>query len=364
MAAGAVEASKDHDFSTVLSDADVLDLTKFVIDGTVDMNDHIDLSSKAALGDVTSGKTLYDANCASCHGADGTTINVGHDDEPEFVGTKADDNPWETLHKIRFGHPGSSPEMPSMVDAGLSDQDQADILAYTQSLPADLSEAVLPDADHIRGGLLYDKWWKINNVVEPTSDFDPLWGTQSTNTRSGSTTWRCKECHGWDYQGVAGAYSSGSHMTGFAGVWNARTNTTDQISAAIISTSADHDFSSVLADQDVQDLTKFVAIALIDMNDYISLSTKEALGDTVSGKTLYDSNCSSCHGVDGTTINLGHDNEQEFVGTKAIDNPWETLHKIRFGHPGSSPTMPSMVKQGLSASDHADILTYSQTLIQ
>jgi thiosulfate dehydrogenase len=24
-----------------------------------------------------------------------------------------------------------------------------------------------------------------------------LWASQSSNTRDGSTTWRCKECHGW-----------------------------------------------------------------------------------------------------------------------------------------------------------------------
>jgi len=38
----------------------------------------------------------------------------------------------------------------------------------------------------------------------------PLWATQSSNTRSGKDTWRCKECHGWDYMGVDGAYGSGS----------------------------------------------------------------------------------------------------------------------------------------------------------
>ena len=27
---------------------------------------------------------------------------------------------------------------------------------------------------------------------------------------SGSDTWRCKECHGWDYMGVDGAYAGGS----------------------------------------------------------------------------------------------------------------------------------------------------------
>ena len=33
-----------------------------------------------------------------------------------------------------------------------------------------------------------------------------------------STTWRCKECHGWDYKGLDGAYAKGSHFSGTKGV--------------------------------------------------------------------------------------------------------------------------------------------------
>ncbi|GAB4564612.1 MAG: hypothetical protein Tsb0017_24680 [Geothermobacteraceae bacterium] len=47
--------------------------------------------------------------------------------------TLARKNPQETLHKIRFGHPGS--DMPSMVvDAGLGEKQISDLLAYTQTL--------------------------------------------------------------------------------------------------------------------------------------------------------------------------------------------------------------------------------------
>src|SRR3990170_8788091 len=65
-----------------------------------------------------------------------------------------------------------------------------------------------------RGGRLYDTWWKEADVAEPISD-QPLWASQTTNTRSGPDTWRCKECHGWDYLGAAGAYGSGAHLTRF-----------------------------------------------------------------------------------------------------------------------------------------------------
>ena len=49
------------------------------------------------------------------------------------IGWLARKNPQESLHKIRWGNPGS--DMPSMVvDAGLSDAESVDILAYSATL--------------------------------------------------------------------------------------------------------------------------------------------------------------------------------------------------------------------------------------
>ncbi len=211
----------------------------------------------------------------------------------------------------------------------------------------------------VRGGLLYDKWWTVNSSTAPTTDH-LLWDSRpdtDSNTRTGSDTWRCKECHGWDYMGVDGAYGSGSHKTGFDGVYDSRTK-----SAAELTTffkTGDHDFSTQLSEQDIADVVAFITGGQIDMSTYIDLSTKEAMGDETSGETLYTGTgqCVVCHGADGKTIDF-HDGEG--VGGVARDNPWETLHKIRFGHPGSA--MPSMVEEGLSIDDQVDILTHAQTL--
>ena len=72
------------------------------------------------------------------------------------------------------------------------------------------------NADAARGGQLWDKWWAVNGGGEPTTTM-PVYDDWS-GTKSGSTTWRCKECHGWDYMGRDGAYASGSHYSGIAGV--------------------------------------------------------------------------------------------------------------------------------------------------
>ncbi|MEE8389570.1 MAG: hypothetical protein V3S14_02075, partial [Anaerolineae bacterium] len=82
--------------------------------------------------------------CTACHGADGTTLNFGSAEEPEYLGGLADGNPWEVLHKTRFGQPDSA--MPSTIDLGWSVQDAVDVLAYAQTLPTGEEEAavVLP----------------------------------------------------------------------------------------------------------------------------------------------------------------------------------------------------------------------------
>lgn len=211
----------------------------------------------------------------------------------------------------------------------------------------------------VRGGLLYDKWWKVSGVLDSTEPMGdhPLY--PDVGEKSGSTTWRCKECHGWDYMGVDGAYGSGSHFTGIEGIYDSRNKSV--IELANFLKTGDHDFSAHLSDQDIADVVSFITNGLIDMSIYIDLSTKEANGDAMNGETLYSGSgqCVTCHGDDGKAIDFG---EGEGVGDLARDNPWETLHKIRFGHPGSSPEMPSAIENGLSIDDQVDILTHAQTL--
>ena len=209
-------------------------------------------------------------------------------------------------------------------------------------------------ADLLQGGQLYDKWWVVNNGATPTTDFDPIWSSQTTNTRTGADTWRCKECHGWDYQGEDGAYGSGSHYTGFEGVWAARLLDKTVVFDSTKGAGGDHDFSEILSDVDVLDLTKFIIDGQIDMSLYIDYNKKASLGDPVAGESLYTANCSVCHGAGGIYGN------NLLISDLANDNPWETLHKIRFGHPGS--LMPSMVENGRTNEEISNILAYCQGL--
>ena len=103
----------------------------FVSKGQIDVSRYVK-ADKTVMGDPQRGKEIFQNICASCHGFDGRALNWGDDDEPGFVGTEAQANPWEVLHKIRAGHPGA--EMPALMAFPI--QDQVDVLKYTQTLPA------------------------------------------------------------------------------------------------------------------------------------------------------------------------------------------------------------------------------------
>src|SRR5665648_223813 len=203
-----------HDFSTVLDDQALTDLALFVNQGVI---------ATSAITSLTvntdNGKSLFDDTCTDCHGSQALAISFHPDNEPEYPASIANEDPLELLGKLRYGVPGM-PDMPSGIDNGWIEQNYADVIAYIKTLP--MASPV------IEGGRMYDNWFAAFEVSAPEGDM-PLWKTQSTNTRSGDTTWRCKECHGWDYLGVDGAYATGSHMTGFPGIFSDSTMSAEEL---------------------------------------------------------------------------------------------------------------------------------------
>ncbi len=224
--------------------------------------------------------------------------------------------------------------------------------------------SVLELASTSRGGAMYDRWWTVAGVPAPTMNH-PLWALRPdpvTNTATGSATHRCKECHGWDYQGAAGQYGAGSHHTGFPGIFT--TALTGQQIFDLLKyddqTVADgHSYGSLgLADADLWDLVKFVLQGQIDTGLYIN-GSGDVLGNVNYGLANYTAVCRLCHQADGTGFfPSGHDT----VGETANANPWELLHKIRFGQPGTP--MPNAEGSGWDLTDVIDAATYCQTLPQ
>jgi thiosulfate dehydrogenase len=280
-------------------------MTQALIDETAFIN-----PDKSSTGDAAAGQIRYEAVCIACHGPDGNAINFGNLDEPEFLGHLAPDNPWEFFHKVRFGQPGWP--MPSGITNDWTDEDVANTLAYVQTFT---TEAALSG-----GAPLYDKWWAVVGLEAPEEN-QPLWATQSTNTRSGADTWRCKECHGWDYKGADGVYATGSHATGFPGIMSAAEMSVDEIVSWLNgAANPEHDFSSGLNEFAHQAMAKFITTEMADSSTYIN-ADGTVKGDPANGRELFEGTCVACHGIDGKLLNFNTADEPEYVGTLAADNP-------------------------------------------
>lgn len=214
-----------------------------------------------------------------------------------------------------------------------------------------------------RGAKLYDNWYATLGVTPPSGNM-PIWGRQTTNTRSGAETWRCVSCHGWDYQGKDGAYRQGSgRYTGFPGVVAAAQSKSAEELVSILKGSADpeHDFSAYLDDASLNDLAVFLKTALIDDTQYIDLQTLRVKGGDVGhGGQLYNAQCARCHGEDGAKITFRFEGRDATLGTLAVVDPWRFLHKTRFGTPGTD--MVVGFDLGWTPQDGRDVLLYAQSL--
>jgi len=236
------------------------------------------------------------------------------------------------------------------------------------SLPTAPAPATSPKVDVAsvaQGGLLYDKWWKVvPGASEPKGDH-PLWASQSTNKSTGSATWRCKECHGWDYKGKDGAYGKGRRYTGFPGAWDVAQKKTAAELAAFLGDRANpkHNAFTAFRPADIADLANFLKYGVVDMAKYVDYATKKPIGaDAARGKSAFDKLCAGCHGPDGKKLNFADASKPEYVGTLAKDNPQEFLHKTWVGQPGGQPPMPSALVSGWSIEQAVDVLAYAQTL--
>ncbi len=343
----------DHDFSVYMDEQDLIDLSLFLSTELMDYSTLINADKSLVGGDLEAGQVFFNEVCADCHGPQGLALNFGDAAEPEYQGTIAVDNPWEFIHKMRFGQPGF-PAMPSLADDGVTEEDYANVLAYSATFPT--------SSPVTEGGVLYDNWMKALGVEVPAAD-QPLFATQSTNTRTGADTWRCKECHGWDYKGVDGAYSSGSHETGFKGVFEASAMSAEDLTAWLTGgKNPDHNFAGegLMGEAQVGMMVAFLQSPKVDVGAFINPDKTITGGDLDNGEDIFSGLCRDCHGDDGKAINFGDDTEPEYLGTIAVDNPWELVHKVTYGQPGA--VMPSGHNMAWTLQDIIDILTFVQTL--
>ncbi len=328
----------------LLDDRDFRDLANFVGKGQIEMDRFIDRASGRAKGDEAAHRAYYQTICANCHGRDGLKIRT-----IPPLGRVAGSNPWEALHNMLNGHPDV--EMPPLRALG-DTQVLVDVLAYMQTFPTDEMLWSI-----VRGGRLYDNWYKEIGRPEPTRQH-PAYPPEGAYAKSAKANWRCKECHGWDYKGRDGAYSTGRHYTGIKGIRDMAGADPAEIVAVLKDET--HRYRGSLAyrplmnDHDFQDLANFVSHGQVDMEVLIDRRTKKARGDPVRREAFYATICANCHGVDGRKVSTTRP-----LGDIARGNPWEAVHNILNGHAGVA--MPPLRVLD-DTQTIVDILAYIQTL--
>ena len=229
--------------------------------------------------------------------------------------------------------------------------------AFLHGAPIDPSESWTLTA----GGRIYDNWWETLGRPKPKGTHEAY---PSSGKYRGADSWRCKECHGWDYKGSEGQYSKGSHATGIKGIRGAQGRDPKDI-AALLRASPHRYTPAMIKDDELQRLALFVSRGQLDVDRYINSATGDvqvsgSSADAVleRGRGIYQTTCAACHGFDGRRLNFGTKDKVSYVGTEAKENPWEVLHKIFNAHPGAE--MINLRVFGVG--DAAAVLSYARRL--
>ncbi len=332
----AVLTDDGHRYDRVLGREALEALAAFVARGQGDTARFVDEGGRAR-GAGGDSEALYQTVCANCHGYDGLAL---HTMPP--LGDVARDAPWRTLHNMLNGHAGAP--MPAL--RVLPEDQVAGLLGYLQALPT-----VEPLLSLVRGGRLYDNWVKELGALAPTRAH-PAYPLDGRFADEPARTWRCKECHGWDYKGRDGQYADGRHATGIKGI---RGMAGAEAAAVVeVLTDATHRYDRVLPYQDLLDLANFVGRGQVDMDAFIDAASGAALRPaTAKATSYYGAMCANCHGAKGDRA-VG----VPPLGDIAAVSPWNALHTILNGHP--SADMPAL--RGLGEDLAGELLAYLQTL--
>jgi thiosulfate dehydrogenase len=226
-------------------------------------------------------------------------------------------------------------------------------------------------ADGRNGGLLYDNFLKKGEV---SAQFSNSFNVDTSAIKEKYDFFRCKQCHGWDRIGTEGYYGGRKPKAGKRPnvsrvnlLDNAKKMSPEEIFSKIKnpanSRSLSYDLSQydpegnevvgdsmpaygeIFNDSEIWDLVKFLKEDGEDYRNYYSMDIKGEYpdakvtfvnigkgGDVGSGNKVYTEFCASCHGADGTDIDIKGKSAGEFTRKKT----YELAHKVKFGQPGSN----------------------------
>lgn len=189
------------------------------------------------------------------------------------------------------------------------------------------------------GGQLYDYWYKITTGDVPK-------GTHPSMPESGSKgkkSWRCIECHGYDFQGANGIKG----VLGAAGK--------DPAAITAILKDDTHKYTDgMFTAADFNALSLFISKGVSDLSANVK-DGQVSGGDAAKGAAVFETVCSVCHGADGKKIT-----DMPPLGQVVNQLPLRSMHRIRYSTPGAA--MPALSLFPIEMT--LDILAYTKTLPQ
>lgn len=189
-----------------------------------------------------------------------------------------------------------------------------------------------------RGGRLYEYWaheaGERDEIVP-----NPAFKTKDVRVDP-KDTWRCVECHGWDYKG----------NNGYDGIRDSQGRNPAEIVALL--KKAPHSFEGLINEGYLLDLANFVSRGQVDMAS-LTAQARNLKGDTKAFEDIFATTCANCHGLDG-----GRQRGVPQLGDTARHHPSKVLHVILNGHAGGN--MPALRAFGPSMA--IGMLAYVQTL--
>lgn len=204
------------------------------------------------------------------------------------------------------------------------------------------------------GGRLYDLWWVVL-LIDPPEGRHPAY--PKAGVASDLETWRCVECHGWDYRGRDGVFVGGPHYTGIKGIDAMAGADPERITQIL--RAPGHGFSEeMISDRALSALALFVSKGQGKPTAHINPTTLKARGRPDEGRKLFQTICAICHDFDGRAWITGEDDGLNNLGAIASSDPWRALHKMANGQ--TYADMPAL--RGLGEQTLLDLLAYLQTL--
>ena len=382
--AARVTGDQMPDYSKILTDNQMWDIVKYLKNDAYDTAQLYDITFDNGVypaksrtfsnigkdGDADLGDVIYTDKCSTCHGVQGTKFLV--DGNSYTVGAHVRSKPYEDQHKVKFGNLGT--EMGAHPDLSINDAKNL-LKALTNTVKYPDVQTDFNSADGIQGGQLYSKFWATetgfelaNSNLTNQAELDAITGK--------SDFFRCKQCHGWDRLGREGGYSNRGPKTSRPNIADldlaalAATATTGALFDAIKtgsvarrdvtadlttydpatnSTVGDQmpNYSQILTDAQIWNIVNFLKNEAFDTTQLYDITFDNGIypakartfsnigkdGDATNGLAVFDNNCASCHGADGTSILV--DGGEYTVGRHVRSKPYEDQHKVKFGNLGS-----------------------------